>query len=30
VRYRFNRELLPEWQQLEAGMTALFDRLRAP
>jgi hypothetical protein len=30
VRYRFNRELLPEWQQLEAGVTALLDRLRAP
>lgn len=30
VRYRFNRDLLPEWQQLEAGVTALLDKLRAP
>ena len=30
VRYRFNREFLPEWQQLEAGVSALLDRLRAP
>jgi hypothetical protein len=30
VRYRFNRDLLPEWQQLEAGVTALLDKMRAP
>lgn len=30
VRYRFNRSLLPEWQQLEAGVTAFLEHLRAP
>lgn len=30
IRYRFNRKLLGDWQQLEAGVAAFLDHLRAP